>query len=460
MARSPHDVPDITGSAGPGSLQHALEEIRTGHGIPGMSVGILADGREHVLCSGSRSVHGTAPVGPGTRFRAASVSKIVTACLLTRLTEPGPDGGSPPVDLDRPVAAVLPGFTLRDSVAGAAVTPRHVAAHRGGWAPNVFERRPGTELDDDALRRAVDELAGAEQISPPGRFYSYSNSGFAVLGRIAEAVTGRPFEDAARAAVLGPAGMRHTEFPVTADPPWTDGTDGHHGSPAQVVAPWARSRARSPSGGLVTTAVDLLRLARHLLDGGGPVLSPESVEAMWAPTHEAVGFAERIGIGWNTNRLTDGTRWVGHGGNTDGHVAQICIVPDRGIAVAVLANSGVYPAISDVVQDEVTRHLTGAVRHVPEPPPECDPADPGEYPGTYTDGTDDVLVLRDGNRIRLAAGGAPSGSPRTDVRFTGPDTGRAVVAGTDLLVRFLRDDAGAVRRLRVSGLVFRRRDGR
>lgn len=434
-------------------LARELDDLGVGRHVPGVAVGVYADGEEHYFGHGVRSVDGGGPVGPGTGFRAASISKVFTATLLMRLAErPAP---RTPLDLDRPVADYLPAFTLRDAAAARSVTVRQLATHRGGWVSNFFEHRPADELDDAALDRAVGELAAAEQISPPGRFYSYSNSGFAVLGRVIEAVAGTTFEAAADELLLRPMGLRNTLFPVTASAP-AGAAEGHTGSPPAVVRPWSRSRARSPSGGIVTTAADLMTFARCLLDGGGPVLRPRTVAAMWAPEAEAVGFAERIGVGWNLNRLDDGTHYVCHGGNTGGYTAMLSIVPSLRFAVAVLLNSSSPAPVIDRVQDWVTARFIGRTRHRAAPAPTYHAAPPTQdYLGRYTDGTGDVLVTAPAGRVRLAL--ADAGGPTSEVRFTGEDEGVTTAAGTELPVRFLRDADGIVRWLRVTGLVFRRR---
>lgn len=453
MRRMRHRVPiHPDSSAVLADAADLLQSIHTEHWVPGISVGVLADGEEHYLGSGQLAVPHGEQVGPCSRFRAASVSKVVTATALMRLTE---FGHWPRVDLDEPVASVLPGFQLADPLATRTVTPRQLAAHRGGWASNVFENRPAGEQDDDALARAVGELANAQQISPVGRFYSYSNSGFAVLGRIIELAMATSFEAATDELLFMPMSLHDTWFPRKSEVSSNDLALGHTGTPPRLAHPWSRSRARSPSGGLITTSPDLIRFARCLLDGGAGVIEPGSVRAMWEPVGEAVGFADRIGVGWNTNHLDDGTPFVSHGGNTGGYVTLFSIVPARRLAVAILANSSVFPQAADLVHDWVTHYFLGRIRRRLVPAGTGPPPATGEYCGTYTDGVDEVLVTHTDGGVRVAPKGREHDLPHAEVRFSGPDHGRIVLGGTNLVVRFLRDD-GPVRWLRVSGLVFRK----
>jgi CubicO group peptidase (beta-lactamase class C family) len=436
------------------SLAEKINCLGLGRDIPGLAIGVYSDGAEHYLGHGVRSAERDGPVGPHTQFRVGSLSKVFTATMLMRLAEGYRRRAL--VDLDRPVADYLPDFALRDTDTARSVTARHLATHRGGWVSNAFERRSSRELDDAALKRAVAELADAEQISPLGRFYSYSNSGFAVLGRLIESVTRTTFEDAANGLLLHPMSLRRTCFPVAADIP-AAAADGHTGTPPAVVRPWSRSRARSPAGGLVSTASDLVAFARCLLDGGAPVLHRETVAAMWAPQAEAVGFAERIGLGWNLNRLDDGTWYVCHGGNADGYAAMLSVMPVHRFAVAVLVNSPATPVV-DRVQDWVTQRFLGRVRYRAVSPPVRAAAHARDYVGRYTDGIADVSVTTTETGVLLAPADPGSRLPAAEVRFTGDEEGIADVGGSELIVRFLRH-AGEVRWLRIAGLVFRREAG-
>ncbi|MFI9388343.1 serine hydrolase domain-containing protein [Kutzneria sp. NPDC052558] len=428
-----------------GQIRGRIEELMSAHDVPGASIGALAHDAEHYWASGDRGGRHPGPIRPDTPFRAASLSKTVVATALMRLSEVDE------VDLDRPVRAYLPDFAVRDPAATSAVTLHHLVTHRAGWSPNLDERRPPNECDAGALARAVADLANADQISPPGRFYSYSNTGFTVAGRIIEVITGMSFEDAADELVFRPAGMTDTHYPTDAAPP-SGLAAGHTGNPAAMFEPWSRSRARSPSGGLVTTAADLLLFARALLDT--TVIGRHTVTEMWRPRAEAVGFAERIAVGWNVDHLCDGTEYVGHAGNSDGYLAVLSVVPARRFAVAVLLNSTSFPPLAGIAQDLVTQQFLGAARPEAASVPFLPKPDVLPYLGDYTDGLANATVADAPDGVLLSS--AP-GLPTAPVLFTGPDEGVAHVGGADLVVRFLRD-AGAVRWLRVSGLVFRRKD--
>lgn len=411
---------------------------------PGVCTGLLEDdslnehgghggqgAKETYGAHGVRSVEDAVPVTPDTLFRVASISKLITATALTELG----------VDLDAPVRRHLPGFRVAEAGVGERVTVRDLVTHRSGWAPDHTSSRPADESDAGALARAVADLAAAPQIFPPGRLYGYSNAGFVVLARIVEAVAGEPYEHAVRRLVFEPAGMERATF--FADEAITRPVAlGHTGTPARVVRPWGRSRARNGAGGLMASARDLIAYARYML---------ARPHRMWEPLDDAVGgMGDRVGVAWHLQDLPGGGRAAGHSGLTAGYTSRLTIVPGEGRAFVVLANS-------DQAVREVSRATERALG-LPSRPlsdEERDHAyvsapDVGDHLGVYTDGAGDTRVDGAGDGVVLT--GEVTGGEARRVRFTGPDEGVDEHGG---IVRFIRD-GGAVAWMRVDGAVLRR----
>ena len=137
------------------------------------------------------------PVGQDTRFRIASVSKMITTLGLLRLLEDGK------VELDADVSRYL-GFRLRNpAFPDRAITLRALLTHTsslrdaGGYSWGV-----GT-----ALRDVIGPAMWSAQAAP-GSYFSYCNLGWGVIGTIMEAVTGERFDRLMRRLVLAPLGLR------------------------------------------------------------------------------------------------------------------------------------------------------------------------------------------------------------------------------------------------------------
>ena len=144
---------------------------------------------------------------PETVYRLASLSKPFTAAVVLRLA------AEFDLDLDRPLASYLPGFAIRSrfAAAGGAVTPRAILAHRSGL-PNLWRRsRPdGTPVPYNEL---LPDIATTYLVQPPGALTKYSTLGYNLLGQMVEAVSGRPFDVYAHAALFAPLGARTARTP-------------------------------------------------------------------------------------------------------------------------------------------------------------------------------------------------------------------------------------------------------
>lgn len=244
---------------------------RARRGLPAPQVLVLAPGLEY--SSGSRE----------TPFHAASVSKLVTAALVMQQVERGT------FTLGTPVSELLGERETRGLFAAPGATVEHLLAHTSGVA-DFFEDGVTTGLPMRRLVAAEPERWWTPQdlldhtrerqrpVGEPGRRFHYSDTGFVLLGRILEEVTGESFTALQRKRVLEPAGMtasalwQREDGPERIAPLWVDGVE--LSTARSVSVDWA-------GGGLASTLDDLAHLARALHDG--TLLRPESFAAMTAP---------------------------------------------------------------------------------------------------------------------------------------------------------------------------------
>src|SRR2546430_8990381 len=262
--------------------------------VPGVAIGILHDGDEDIAAYGVTNLEHPLPVDGDTLFQIASITKTITATVVMRLVERGA------LDLDAPVRRYLPEFRLRDEDAAKGATLRHLVTHTGGWLGDCFA---DFGKGDDALARYVAAMAELEQLTPLGEIWHYSNSSFALLGRLIEVVTGKTYEAATRELLFVPLGMTRSCF--SAGEAITHRVAVGHvivDEKPTVARPWAFPRAATPVGGIVSTANDLMRYARfHLGDGRAPdgarLLSRESLDLMRTPLADA-DLDRKVGVSW------------------------------------------------------------------------------------------------------------------------------------------------------------------
>jgi CubicO group peptidase (beta-lactamase class C family) len=285
--------------------------------IPALVVGTLADGVTSVRAYGEAE--------EDSRFRIASITKPFTATLAALLAEQGK------LDLDEPV---LDG----------GITLAHALSHSGGLGCEL----PGEGLErfgsgDGALAAVAETLDEVPRHAAPGELWGYSNAGYWLAGAVSARAADEAFEDALARLVLRPLGLESSGFEpggvLTSYDPYAE-------------PPASYPRGRHPSGGLISTVPDLLRFAAWHL-GDRPV-----ARAMQEPRIDAP--LGRWGLGWELNRPV-----VEHRGSWGGFRTRLALVPDRGVAVAVLASSARADGAVDRLAWAALRELAGVERRLP-----------------------------------------------------------------------------------------------
>ncbi|MEV6287677.1 serine hydrolase domain-containing protein [Kribbella sp. NPDC051770] len=375
-------------------LHDQLPALLAEHEVPGAAVGVLYGGEvvDHAagLLSKATAVEATAD----SVFQIGSITKVWTTTLVMQLVDSGD------VDLDVPVRTYLPEFVLGDDGAAAKITTRQLLSHTAGFEGDIFN---DTGKGDDAVEKYLGTLAEVSQLFGPGEMFSYNNAGFAVLGRLVEVVSGKPYDAVLREQLFTPLGLAHA-----ASDPYEAilhrAAIGHlrpAPSEAPVPAPvWALTRSMAAAGAMLAMSPrDLLAFAQLHLEGGRDgVLSAASVAAMQEPQVKlpALGMmGDSWGLGWE---LFDwaGTTVIGHDGGTIGQSAFLRVVPEHGLAIALLTNGGDVIEAYRAVFSHVAKELAGLdLPAMPTPPAAAVAVDASRFLGTYTCDALDLTVRQD-----------------------------------------------------------------
>ena len=379
-----------------------LTTLAKRHHVPGAQLGILRVGRSEpeelvVVTHGVLSLRTQAPTTGDSLFQIGSITKVWTATLIMQLVDEGR------LELDTPVAAVLPDLRLSDAEVTGTVTIRHLLTHTSGIDGDVFT---DTGRGDDCLERYVALLADLAQNHPLGATWSYCNAGYSLLGRIIEHVTGTTWDRALRDRLFTPLGLSHTvTLPEEAllfgtavghveDEPEPNGKGRGKRKRKQkqkVAAVWALPRSVGPAGLITARAADVLAFCRmHLSGGRAPdgtqILSEASAAAMadhQADLPEKYLLGDSWGLGW-IRFGWDGHRLIGHDGNTIGQAAFLRLLPEQGLAVTLLTNGGQARDLYDELFREMFEELAGAhMPHALAAPDEPVEVDPSPFEGTY-----------------------------------------------------------------------------
>jgi CubicO group peptidase (beta-lactamase class C family) len=435
------------------TLSEAARESLERLGVPGVAIGVEHQGAAAVAGWGVTSIEHPLEVDADTLFQIGSITKTVTGTIAMHLAEQGE------LDLDVPVRRYLPELRLADEDVAARVTMRHLLTHTGGWFGDHFA---DPSRGDDALERVVGELPGLPQLAPLGEIWSYCNSGFYIVGRVLEVLTGKPYESAARELVLEPVGMTSSFF-FPEEVLSRGFAVGHREEEEQTVVarPWALPRAASAAGGIVTNVGDLLRYARfHLGREAGP-LGAGSIARMREPQVETDEPGRSMALTWFVREL-EGVGLAEHGGGTNGQQSFFSIAPEAGFALAIVTNHA--PGGSRLIRavSRLAWQLYLGVDERDPEPLELAPGQLAEYAGLYTNPFSDAdLRIEDGRLMEhtvFKAGFPTKDSPPLPPVQPAPlafyDADRVFVPeGTFEGARgdFVRDDEGGIAWFRSGG---------
>jgi CubicO group peptidase (beta-lactamase class C family) len=450
------------------SLQEVVSATADELGVPGVSVGVLHEGKEHCAFHGVTSIENPLEVNADTLFQFGSTGKTFTSTALLRLVDQGH------FDLDTRVKDLIPELRLKDRSVEERVTVLQLTNHTAGWSGDLLT---STGDGDDALARFIEMLAGVEQVTPLGETVSYNNASLSVAGRVIEKVTGLTFEQAMKELIFEPLGMKHSFF-FPGEVMTRRFAVGHNQAPdgtITVARPWALPRNGNPAGGIAANAADQLAWARfHLGDGTAPdgrrLLSAQLLQAMKEPTVDMRGSAlgDHVGISWLL-RDVEGVRFVGHGGTMNGQHAAFLMVPERDFAVISMTNCGPNgPMFNERIEAWALEHHLGIVEPEPEPIALGDAA-LEEFAGHYETVAVDVHIatapggltvqveMKPETRKALMEDGADESDlvqPPIPIGFLAGDGDRFIVTdgpGKGMKGYFARDAAGHVKGAHIGG---------
>jgi len=248
------------------AIEKAIAEKKT----PGGVLWIEREDSVYHRAYGNRAlVPQVVPNSEDTIYDAASITKVAaTAPSIWLLVKQGK------VDIDAPVKTYLPEFLDPE------ITVRHLLTHTSGLRPSLSLAEPWSGYDE-GIRRALAEVPR----NRPGAIFRYSDINYILLGDIVRRVSGEPLNVFAKKNIFEPLGMKDTEFlPVLSDRIAPTEQTNDDGMLRGVVHDPTARRMGGVAGhaGLFTTAADLARFARAILDDWFPkemtrVQSPEGV---------------------------------------------------------------------------------------------------------------------------------------------------------------------------------------
>ncbi|MCL1982387.1 MAG: beta-lactamase family protein [Clostridiales bacterium] len=287
------------------------------HDLPGLAAGgsVGASALEFQTAAGYRNMDAGEILKPGDVFHMASVTKLFTGTAIMMLIEEGKLG------LADKIVEILGNMPIADKRC-TKVTIEHLLTHTSG----IFD--------------------GGSMLWEPGhRRFSYSDLGYELLGRAAEGIAGKPFDELIREKILIPLQMSNSDIRTGEQVDINNNTVYPHAKGRDKKIATAEqcryNRQDGPSAALVSNLEDMSKWAKaHLC--GKKLLKPETYGLVWGEYAPVPGSKDRICMTW-FKRTQAGYELYGHEGADKGFRSGFWLCPELKIHVAVMSNIASAP---------------------------------------------------------------------------------------------------------------------
>ncbi|MFF3417919.1 serine hydrolase domain-containing protein [Streptomyces sp. NPDC002698] len=309
------------------ALRKQLEElVHSPGGPPGVIAVLRREGESRIVRAGVADLDSGRPIRADDHTRIASTAKAFSGAVALRLVD------RRALSLDDTIGRRLPSLPRQ----WRSVTLRQLLNHTSGLpdytrSPEFLEILTADPRHHFDSRRLLDYVADEPLLFRPGSKYQYSNSDNIAVALMAEAVTGRPYEQLLRDLVYRPLGLRDTSLPQGYEmpEPYMHGYDVTPPNPPEDVSEALSASGVWASGGIISTPADLTRFIRGY--AGGALISKATLreQRRWID-----GASEPAGPGANKAGAAIfrySTRCgvvLGHTGNFPGYTQLIAATPD------------------------------------------------------------------------------------------------------------------------------------
>ncbi len=310
-------------------IEKITEEFRQEYDVPSITIGLTVDGEEIFVNQGHYDRSKIRMVDEHSIYQTASVSKIFAGIIINSLILEGK------ISQIESITTYLPANYPADILSKLQpITVRDLLHHRSGLPGDskiLRKKRKGNQafIYDYSDLDFEKDLSQMRLKSQPGEIFNYSNFGYALLGFLAENVTGKSYEQLIEQYVREPYGLRYSPTNFLDKNKLV--TAYRKDKRKLVIEPWQMGKLVPPSG-LFSSASDLLILAKHQLTAYNMGQSdPLILTNDTRPVHEGSGVAYGYGF-----REYEGFYW--HGGEMDGYAAMHAINPATNSAYVILSS--------------------------------------------------------------------------------------------------------------------------
>lgn len=266
------------------------------------------------------------PNTPDTRFPILSITKTFTSTIILKLQD------EKKLTVNDKLSKYFPDYPN-----GSKIRIQHLLTHSSG----IYNYTLEVGIEDSAIVNypiSKESVLGHFRDKPldfsPGKFYSYSNSGYFLLGLIIERVTGKPYETVVREKIFRPLGMTQSGFDFI-NLPTAIRAQGYQVWNIEKADPYKHfdSTFAYSAGSIYSTTNDMLKWANAV--AAGKILSSRTWKLAFQPKIQNYGF------GWQTGKYS-GRDYVKHSGGYPGYMSEFIYYPDEKLTIVLLNNFGNY----------------------------------------------------------------------------------------------------------------------
>lgn len=372
---------------------------------------------------GSADYELNVPNTSSTKFRIGSLTKQFTAMAVMQLQE------REKLHVENTLEQYLPDYPRGDEI-----TIHHLLTHTSG-IPN-FTSFP-QYLEWMRLPLTLEEIIAEFKNKPlefnPGEQYSYSNSGYILLGYIIEKASGLSYADFVQQNIFDPLGMKNSGYDFN-QPIIENRASGYTKDKGELInARYIDMHVPHAAGALYSTVEDLYIWHQSL--SRDKLVVMKTLEKIFTP------FKNGYAYGWAVDDIF-GRKRVHHSGRINGFSAYIARFPEDNACIIFLGNMEGIPIMK--IAEDLAAILFRQPYEIPKKrkPADVDPDTYSRLAGTYrVDENMTFTVTREDNRLFLK----PAGENSMELVPESEDT--YFVQGDDISVTFIYGEAGQVEKL-------------
>lgn len=276
-----------------------------------------------------------------TVYGIGSVSKVYAAAAVMKLVDEGK------INLDEPVIKYIPEFTMKDN-RYKKITPRMLLNHSSGLRGNdVTNEILLDDNDTHANTSLLESLKEQTLKAKPGAYSVYCNSGFSLAERLVEEVSGLSFTEYLDKNFMKPLDMKNSGTPQSKI---DKNQFAKFYMPDGKEMPKVELCNAIGSGGVISTAEDMLKYSEIFMGKHEEILSDKSVKEMEGEEYKKgmwpgdVDDSNNYGLGWDSVKLYPfseyGIKALAKGGDISTYHASFVVLPEKNMSAMVLSTDG------------------------------------------------------------------------------------------------------------------------